>query len=462
MRSTPRVLIAGTNSGCGKTTVVCGLLAALKQAGVQTASCKCGPDYIDPMFHSQVFGIPSQNLDLFFSTREQVSYLLAENGKDAQITVVEGVMGLYDGMQMDSSKASSYELACKTETPVILVVNAKGMALSVVPFIKGFLDYQNDKVIKGVILNGISKMTGKLLTEVIERELPIKVYGCIPPLTEFKLSSRHLGLVTPYELEELEEKLTKLGEVFRECIDLEEIQKLAHMAPALSEQLPKEWEQELKNEVGKGIRIAVAWDQAFCFYYKENLRLLEKLGCELVYFSPLKDSKLPEHVHVLLLGGGYPEVHAKELSENVTLLGEIKDRLNQGMFCLAECGGFMYLHDTMEDEKGVLYPMAGVIAGSATNQKKLVRFGYVTLEANQENAYLPEGETIKAHEFHYWDSSQNGETFLAKKPSGNRSWLCGHGSGSILAGFAHLYYPSNIKLLIRFLEQCKEGTERVR
>ncbi|SES63761.1 cobyrinate a,c-diamide synthase [[Clostridium] polysaccharolyticum] len=458
--STPRVLIAGTNSGCGKTTVVCGLLAALKQAGLKAASCKCGPDYIDPMFHSQVFGIPSSNLDLFFSTREEARVILEENGKCADVTIVEGVMGAFDGMQMDSDKASSYDVAKQTQTPMILVVNAKGMALSVVPIIKGYLEFRKDHAIKGVILNNVSKMTGIRLKEVIEKELPVNVYGCIPALSEFKLSSRHLGLVTPFELEQIQTDLARLGTQMAEYLDLEGILALAKSAPPIHEKQPKEREEMLASKAGKGLRVGVAWDKAFCFYYKENLRMLELLGCELVYFSPLKDNALPEGIDAVLLGGGYPELYARDLSENESFLKDINQRLCNGLPCLAECGGFMYLHEQMEDDKGEVYKMAAVIPGKTANQKKLVRFGYTVLEANQENPYLKEGETIKAHEFHYWDSDNNGETFLSKKPSGKRSWVSGHGTDTILAGFAHLYYPSNWKVVRRFLEQCKAQKEK--
>lgn len=456
----PRLMIAGTNSGCGKTTIVCGILSALKQADIQAASCKCGPDYIDPMFHSQVFGIPSQNLDLFFSSKEEASYLLAKNSKDADITVMEGVMGFYDGMQMDDTKASSYDLAKSTKTPVVLIVNCKGMALSVLPIIKGFLEFRPDNTIQGVILNGVTPMTGKMLTEIIERELPIKVYGCVPTFTDFQLASRHLGLVTPYELGEIQADIDQLGKEIAKYISIEELRKLAETAEALDSDMPDAWRQDIQdftNEMsskGKKLRVGVAWDKAFCFYYKDNLKLLEELGCELVTFSPITDATLPENINALLLGGGYPELYAKELSANKTMREDVREKLENGLPCLAECGGFMYLHDEMEDEQGHYYDMAGVIKGKATNQKKLVRFGYITIQANEENPYLKKGETIQAHEFHYWDSDNNGETFLAKKPSGKRSWYCGHGTKTMLAGYPHLYYYSNIRLVTRFLSQC--------
>lgn len=451
----PRIMIAGTNSGCGKTTIVCGILAALKQLHVDSASCKCGPDYIDPMFHSLVFDIPSQNLDLFFTSREQTTYLLAKNSKGKDITVMEGVMGFYDGMQMDSPKASSYELAKVTDTPVVLVVNCKGMALSVVPIIKGFLEFQKDHTIQGVILNGVSQMTGKQLTEIIEKQLPVKVYGCIPKLEEFTLASRHLGLVTPYELSGIRQDLESLGRVIQEYVDIKGLMELASKAPDLEDEVPKEWRQDLSSHVGQGLTIGVAFDRAFCFYYKDNLELLKELGCKITQFSPLEDKELPKQVDAVLLGGGYPEIYAKQLSENVSLCKDMKTRLEQGLFCMAECGGFMYLHERMEDDKGVMYPMVGAVKGECTNQKKLVRFGYVNVESRTDNSFLKEGENIKAHEFHYWDSTNNGDSLMAKKPSGKRQWECCHIENGVV-GYPHFYYYSNLKFLIRVLEQIKE------
>ena len=452
----PRIMIAGTNSGCGKTTIVCGILSALKQLHVDSASCKCGPDYIDPMFHSLVFDIPSQNLDLFFTSKDQTRYLLVKNSKGKDITVMEGVMGFYDGMQMDSTLASSYELAKVTDTPVVLVVNCKGMALSVVPMIKGFLEFQKDHTIQGVILNGVSQMTGKQLKEMIEKQLPVKVYGCIPKLEEFSLASRHLGLVTPHELSDIRKDVKALGQVMQEYVDIKGLLQLAHRAPDLEDSVPKEWGEYLSSRPGQGLTLGIAFDPAFCFYYKDNLELLQALGCKITKFSPLKDKEIPKEVDGILLGGGYPEIYAKQLSENFSMRRDMKRRLEQGLFCMAECGGFMYLHDRMEDENGTMYPMAGVIEGSAGNQKKLVRFGYVQLEAVHENDYLKKGEKIRAHEFHYWDSTHNGEDFLAVKPSGKRQWNCMHAKDNLLAGYPHLYFYSNLKVPLRFLEKCRK------
>ena len=463
-RNIPRIMIAGTNSGSGKTTVVCGILAALKKRGKKAASCKCGPDYIDPLFHSQIFDVPSKNIDLFFTNQEYVGYLMAKNAKDTDITVVEGVMGFYDGMQMDKTEASSYDVARATDTPVILVVNCKGMALSVIPVIKGFLDFREDHTIKGVILNGVSEMTGKMMTEMIERELHIKVYGCIPFLKEFRLESRHLGLVTPYELENIQKDIDTLGSIIEEKVLLDELIALAEETVPLEEKMPDSLENIIKeaaNQIKTGknekkLRIAVGWDKAFCFYYKDNLEFLQEMGCELIKFSLLSEKNMPPDVDALILGGGYPDVYAKELSDNDSMRDSVRDAIIQGMPCMAECGGFMYLHEQLEDESGQNHSMVGVIKGKAVNRKKPVRFGYIQLEANHENGYLEKGEIIKAHEFHYWDSEHNGEDFLAVKPSGKRRWLCEYAKDNLLAGYPHLYFYSNLRVPLRFLEKCRK------
>lgn len=461
-KKVPRIMIAGTNSGSGKTTVVCGILAALKRRGLKAASLKCGPDYIDPMFHSQIFGIPSKNLDLYFTNAAMAQYLMAENAKDAFVTVMEGVMGFYDGMEMSSSAASSYDLARQTKTPVILIVNAKGMALSVQAIIKGFMDFREDHTIQGVILNGVTKMTGKMMTEQIEANLGIKVYGTIPYMKDNTLASRHLGLVTPFELETIEQEIERLGEIVEENVLLDELLALAEQAEPVCAKRPENVEKLIQTARGQFIRedrklrVAVGFDKAFCFYYKDNLEVLEEMGCELIFFSPLTDKQLPKHIDGILLGGGYPEVYAKELSQNDSMRKSVKEAADNGIPIMAECGGFMYLHKELEDEAGTFYPMTGVINGKAANQKKLVRFGYISLKANQKNDYLDSDETIKAHEFHYWDSDQNGSAFLAVKPSGKRSWNCMHAVETILAGYPHLYYYSNLNVPYRFLKKCQE------
>lgn len=469
IKKIPRIMFAGTNSGCGKTTVVCGILWALKHAGLKCSSVKCGPDYIDPMFHSQIFDIPSQNLDLFFSSKEQVRYLMAQNASSTDITVMEGVMGYYDGLAMDSVKASSFDLAYNTDTPVILIVNAKGMGLSVVPVIQGFLNFDfhntgiDNNCIKGVILNGISDMTAKQLTPVIEQLTHIKVIGSIPYVKDCCFEGRHLGLVTPFEQDNIRKNIEKIGHVISEHIDLKEIIKIADSASPIDTRLPQEWENKImcEQQIQK-LRVAVAYDKAFCFYYKDNMELLKKLGCELVFFSPLNDKELPKGTDIILLGGGYPEVYAKELSENYHMLDDIRRAINSGIFYIAECGGFMYLHEQLEDEHGKVYNMAGIIKGKCFNTHKLTRFGYIYLKKSHVpdetyNALTDDAITIKGHEFHYWDSTNNGSSYIAVKPSGKRSWECIHANDNGIAGYPHLYYYSDIDFINEFLIKCRRS-----
>lgn len=454
----PRIMIAAPMSGCGKTTVACGLMQAFGSRGYRVAGAKCGPDYIDPMFHREVLGIDSQNLDLFFLRQEVMTRLFAEHAGGADVTVIEGVMGYYDGMALDSERASSYETAKALQAPVILTVNGKGAALSVLALLKGFLMFRKDHHIAGIILNRTSKAVYGRMKKMIEQGLwdmgyPVPVVGYVPEDPIFQIESRHLGLVVPGELRDLQEAFVKIGKVFEETMDLEAILRIAGAAGDLK---ITEGAQRAAKASPDGLRLAVARDLAFCFYYKDNLRLLEELGCELVPFSPLTDACLPDGISGLLLGGGYPEVYAKELSENVRLRREIKAKLEGGLPCHAECGGFLYLHESMEGMDGIDYEMAGFIEGSAVRKDRLVRFGYVEIEGDQDGAYLERGDTLKGHEFHYWDSSNNGDACIARKPGRDVAWDCMHMKGNTFAGFPHIHYYSNLLFARRFVDRMRK------
>ena len=463
MEHVPRVMVAGVGSGSGKTTITCGLLAALKRRDIKASTCKCGPDYIDPMFHEQIHHFPSTNLDLYFVQNDIIKYLLQRNAKGSAVSVIEGVMGFYDGCGMTTDAASSYDLARQTQTPVILILPAKGRAISVLAELQGFLEFRKDHTIKGVILNGISPMSGKILKEKIEQEFDVKVYGCVPTLENFQLESRHLGLVTPYELENLEQELDKLGADMEQYLDIDGILTLAHTASDLDSDCPdriKKIYEKQKDAItsikSAKLRIGVARDLAFCFYYKDNLEFLKEMGCEIVPFSPLQDSELPKLLDAVIFGGGYPEIYARQLSENQSMRESVYRELSNGLCCMAECGGFMYLHEQMEDQTKQAYPMVGFIKGKTEKKERLVRFGYAELSAQERNTFLMEEERIKAHEFHYWDSDNNGNAWRATKPSGNRSWECMHVTDTMLAGYPHLYFYSNLQVPIRFLQRCIE------
>ncbi|MCD7744836.1 MAG: cobyrinic acid a,c-diamide synthase [Lachnospiraceae bacterium] len=560
----PRVMFAAPSSGSGKTMITCGILQALCERGLHPASFKCGPDYIDPMFHSQVIGTPSRNLDTFFTDEPTTRYLFAKTAKDAGISVLEGVMGIYDGLGGSSVKASSYDLARATDTPVILIVNARGMSLSVVPLIQGYLNYQEqcDPVmaciqtaecsstkrcdpaascirtaeysqeeqcdpaqgharsvqsgrellsvreeksgrrqtgqIRGVILNQTTKMTYLLLKEEIEKQTGVRLYGYVPRLDDAAVESRHLGLVTPGEIADLKTRLARLAAELEQCLDLDGILALAQEAEDYEDEILK-LPQEVENYANEAMerpqsihirrspakpdiqclnvpRIAVARDEAFCFYYQDNLDLLETLGAELVPFSPLHDALLPEGIGGLILGGGYPELYAKQLSGNDAMRTSIREAIGGGLPYLAECGGFMYLHETMEDMDGRAWPMCGCISGTSYRTQKLGRFGYIELGVNVEpcdangakdrsafaagSGFLPPGETIRAHEFHYFDSTDPGDSYIARKPMGSRSWSCVHATDHSAAGYPHLYYWSNPKFARRFVGRAAEYAVR--
>ena len=445
----PRLVLAGTNSGCGKTTVTCAVLQALVSRGLRVGAAKCGPDYIDPMFHSRVIGAKSSNLDSFFFDRDTMRYLLAHNTQGCDVTVIEGVMGYYDGLGLTSTRASTYAAARETGSPVVLVVNARGAALSVLAAVEGFLHFAPDSGIRGVILNGCSAMSYGPLARELENRLGVRACGYLPRLPECALESRHLGLITADEVADLQEKLRKLAAEAEKTLDIAALLEIAAAAP------PLRYIPPALPEPGTPVRIGVARDRAFCFYYEDSLDLLRQLGAELIPFSPLVDERLPNGVQGLYLGGGYPELHAKALSKNIPMRKAVHDAVADGLPTIAECGGFLYLHETLCDDEGVCYPMAGVIPASAINTGKLVRFGYVMLTEKEEN-FLPAGAQIAGHEFHYYDSTDNGVGAVAKKPVNGRSWECVHESPSQWMGFPHLYYYSNPEYAYRFLKKAAD------
>ena len=437
----PRIMISAISSGSGKTTITCSILKALKDAGKNVASFKCGPDYIDPMFHSEVLGVNSSNLDLFLTSENTCKYLLSKNSINSDISIIEGVMGYYDGISTDTLY-SSYHIAKVTNTPVILVVNCKGMSCTVGAIINGIANFRSDSNIKGVILNNTSEKMYPIYKEIIERETNVAVFGYLPSLPECNFESRHLGLITTQELEDIDVKLQKLANVAGETIDIDGLIKLANTATKL------EYEN-IKIQNKYSATIAVAKDKAFCFYYKDALELLSSLGAKIIYFSPLSEKEMPK-CDGFILGGGYPEIYLDELSKNKSMLADIKAKIESGIPYIAECGGFMYLFDAIED-----FNMVGSISGEVFMTKKLSRFGYVTLTANKDNLLCNSGETINAHEFHYSDTTNNGSDFTAKKPYGNRSWGCIIADEQRFIGYPHINFLGNIKYAENFLNKCQ-------
>ena len=440
----PRIVLAGTNSGCGKTTVACAILQALVNRELNVGAFKCGPDYIDPMFHSRIIGAECTNLDLFFFDENTLKYLLAKNGAGRDISVIEGVMGFYDGMGLTTIAASTYEVSLFTESPTVLVVAAKGASLSVMAVIQGFLDFCPNNLIKGVILNQCTASTYSVLAKEIEARFAgrVQLLGFLPTMRECSLESRHLGLITAAEVQGLHEKLNMLASQAERTIDIDGLLALAaSAAPVYCEEvnLPKQRET---------VRIAVARDNAFCFYYEDSLDALREMGVELVPFSPLSNSELPQDIQGMYLGGGYPELYAQRLSENAPMRASVKAALERGVPCIAECGGFMYLTESIAS-----YPMVGFIPGKSFDTGKLTRFGYISLKAGHDTLLCTAGGEIRGHEFHHWDSENTGGSFTAVKASG-KSWKCVHATETLYAGYPHFHFYSNPDFAVSFYNAC--------
>ncbi len=492
--SIPRIVIAGTNSGCGKTTISMGIMGALSAEGLRVQPFKVGPDYIDPMFHTFITGNASRNLDSWLLDESTIAYLFSRSAGNADIAVIEGVMGMYDGYGGYSEGGSTAHVARIIDAPVILVVNGEGMSLSIVPLIKGFMDFDRNVKVRGVIINNInSEAHFQLLKNIIAEYLGIAVIGYLHSIPEITLPSRHLGLVPEDEIEDLRQKISLLSEELRKTVDLELLRKIAaedvtpdkpdkpdyyvnpdkHADPNIHITLDKaescipERDSRLAAKsrfavepLPPGARIAVAKDKAFNFYYKDNLDLLEMLGAELVYFSPLNDSRLPDGINGLYLGGGYPEVFAAQLEENAEMRENIKSRIIGGLPTYAECGGFMYLSEGIINGDGEKFDMVGVIPGTSKMTGSLQRFGYVEIDVVEDNVIAAKGEKIRGHEFHYTVTEVEGDIpacFSIRKSRRNgqaRSWKCGYKLHNMLAGYPHLHFWSNPAFAKRFVKNC--------
>ena len=425
-------LLAAPRSGSGKTTMTCALLMALKRRGCVPCAFKSGPDYIDPMFHRAVLGVESRSLDLFFSAPETVRTLYARGAAGHGAAVCEGAMGFYDGLGGVSDRASAWHLADTLGLPVLLVVEPKGQSLTLAAELKGLVNFRTPSHIAGILLNNCTARMHALLAPMLEKETGLPVLGFLPKLPEAVIGSRHLGLYTAAEVENLQQKLALLADAAEEHIDWPRLLALCEKEPPA---LPVQPETPPAR-----VRIAVAQDEAFCFTYAETLEAFRDAGAEVVFFSPLRDTALPENIGGLYLPGGYPELHAKELSENTSLLREIKQKIESGLPTAAECGGFLYLGQSLTDAEGQSWPMAGVLPGEAKDAGRLVRFGYAALSADSDSLLFRAGESFPIHEFHHWDSTANGTALAAKKPVGGAEWRCGFVNEHFYAGFPHLYW----------------------
>ena len=437
----PRVLLAGANSGCGKTSITCGILKALVNRGLHIQSYKCGPDYIDPMLHSHITGRDCRNLDPFFSTGQDLRYLVGKDSQDVDFSVTEGVMGYYDGVGISCEK-STWTVSKETGTPTILIFNVKGM-----------IEYQENPV-TGVILNRCSKGMYQLMKPEIEEKLGISVVGYFPQKEGIYIGSRHLGLMTAAEIDNLDEILNLLGETAEECIDIDLLLKIGQRA----EELPKVKRPEVPKK--KRARIAVAKDNAFCFYYKENLEILEQLGAELCYFSPVNDTHLPEDTDGIYLGGGYPETYRKELADNISMKQSICEAAQSGRPIIAECGGFMYVCNHLVETDDSLEEMLGLINTDVRMTKRLsMQFGYVTMKALYDTAFFKKDTKIRVHEFHYSKADKRGDACEITKYSG-KCWNGLYVKDKIMAGYPHFYFHNCREVAKRFVDMAEEASTK--
>ena len=426
-------LIAAPRSGSGKTTVTCAMLAALKKRGADPCAFKSGPDYIDPMFHRSVLGVESHNLDLYLSDKATVQALYAHYAAGHGAAVCEGAMGFYDGQGL-STRASAWELVRTLDLPVLLVVQPKGASVTLAAEIQGLMQFRTPSHIAGILLNDCSEKLYKMLKSLLERETGLPVLGYLPHLPEAVIGSRHLGLKTAGEIDDLQAKIDLLADALAEHLDWEKLEVLTDRLPPRGKLSP-----QVADEGKALIRIAVARDEAFCFAYAETLDALRAAGADLVFFSPVHDTALPENIGGLYLPGGYPELYAKPLSENASMRTTLRTAVEDGLPTAAECGGFLYLGQTLEDADGKTWPMAGVLPGSGVKVGHLVRFGYALLTAETDSMLFHAGEHLPIHEFHHWDSTDNGAAFSVWKNE-KTQWRCGFANDHFYAGFPHLYW----------------------
>ena len=434
-------MIAAPSSGSGKTVFTCGLLRVLKDMGLEPVSYKCGPDYIDPMFHRQVLEIGSRNLDSYLMSEAQIKHALGMSG--ARPAVIEGVMGIYDGSDVSGIEGSSYEIALMCGIPVILCVDARGTGRTLISIIRGILADDTGHLIRGIVLNRISPGFYEKIAPVLTGNLAdagfrdVRLLGFMPKADEIAIGSRHLGLMLPEEISDIRDRIAGFARLINAHIDIDAILQIMDESEAFTS------EAITPGDVIPKTVLAVARDEAFCFYYQDNIELLEQMGVEVRYFSPIHDDHIPEDADGLLLGGGYPELYLKELSGNRSMLDSVRSAIRGGMPSLAECGGFMYLHKMVYDTDGAGFSLAGIIDGECRYTGHLVRFGYMYISSCDETegpAKVIPG--MRGHEFHYYESSLNGDACTCAKPDGTE-WKEMIADSVSLWGFPHLYYGSN-------------------
>ncbi|MBU7592742.1 cobyrinate a,c-diamide synthase [Metabacillus halosaccharovorans] len=447
-----RFVLAGTGSGVGKTTFTIGIMSALMKRGLIVQGFKCGPDYIDPTYHTAVTQRPSRNIDSFMMSHETVRAIVARASKDADAAIIEGVMGFYDGKSPLTNEGSAAHISEITNSPVILIVNAASMARSAAAIVKGFQMLDGNSTIVGVIANQLgSKNHFDIVKAAIEKECGIPVIGYLPKGAIPMMPSRHLGLVPAIERGDLDSYFDRLSEAIEKTVDIE---KLLEITKTQSLEVSASiFDKKLQ---GQDVHIAVAKDAAFNFYYEENLELLRAYGATLHYFSPLQNEEVPEQAQGLYFGGGFPEEFAKILAENEETMQSIRAAIKRGLPTLAECGGFMYLTEEIVNRQGQVFPMLGIIPGRVRMQDKLAALGYREITGVPGNFLINEEEQAKGHEFHYstYEGKHTSPAYISKGRF--RAQQEGYLHKNIVAGYTHFHFASNPQLVKNWLTACLE------
>lgn len=454
----PRLLIAGTHSGVGKTTVTLALLAAFRSLGRQVQPFKAGPDFIDPGHHQMASGRESRNLDGWMLGADLNRATFQRAAQHADLSIIEGMMGLFDGSSPINEIGSSAELAKQLNAPVLLVVDGSAMARSAAAMVFGYTYFDPDVKIAGVVFNRIkSEGHFQLLKEAVEKETNVCVVGYVRPDPGLTIPDRHLGLRTALEGEDSEWYATFVQET-EATLDFSRIEQLAHSAPDW-EASPTSDRSKTVEPIVEPIKLAVAHDPAFCFYYPENLALLQQAGGNVVYFSPLKDQKLPLGTEVLYLGGGYPEVYATLLEQNVALRNSIAQFIQQGGIVYAECGGLLYLSKSLQDFDGKVYEMVGVVPGEAVMSRTQMTLGYRELMLTKSGLLGKKGTQIRGHEFHYSHLENLEEVDYVGNIIDARGQDRG-GDGiivnNVVAFYTHLHFSSNPRVPVMLMQTARE------
>jgi cobyrinic acid a,c-diamide synthase len=450
-------VLAGTGSGCGKTTVTLGLLNVLKQRGLRVQPCKVGPDYLDTAWHTAISGTASRNLDSFMLPEPILNALFREQMQDADIAVIEGVMGLYDGYGTDPDYCSTAAMAKQLGCPVILLVDGKAVSTSIAATVMGFQHFDPTLNIAGVIVNRVnSESHFQLLKTAIERYCAVPVLGYVPRVDGIVLPERHLGLVTARESVVNQQSWQDFAARLESTLDIDRLLALSHL-----QALPQgEWAERPASNAGNGLTLAMADDEAFNFYYPDNVALLARTGVNIVCFSPIHDRELPD-CQMVWLGGGYPELHAAALATNTTMLASLREAHQRGVAIYAECGGLMYLGSLLEDADGVEHHMADILPGRSKMGKRLTRFGYCEAQALQPTLLAAEGDVLRGHEFHYSDFSPETPAVLAcrKVRDGQtvQAWSGGWQIGNTFASYLHVHFAQRPLMLNHWLNAAREA-----